>query len=73
MEPFTFVTVIFLTTLLFEFGNGFNDAANSIATIVSTRALPPRLAVAWAAFWNLVAAFVFGTAVAKTMGQGLSI
>lgn len=71
MEPFTFITVIFLATLLFEFGNGFNDAANSIATIVSTRVLPPRLAVAWAAFWNLVAAFVFGTAVAKTMGQGL--
>lgn len=71
MEPFTFITVIFLTTLLFEFGNGFNDAANSIATIVSTRVLSPRMAVAWAAFWNLVAAFVFGTAVAKTMGKGL--
>ncbi|MCL6482549.1 MAG: inorganic phosphate transporter [Firmicutes bacterium] len=71
MEPFTFLVIIFVTTLLFEFGNGFNDAANSIATIVSTRVLPPRLAVAWAAFWNLIAAFVFGTAVAKTMGQGL--
>jgi PiT family inorganic phosphate transporter len=57
--------------LLFEFGNGFNDAANSIATVVSTRVLSPTVAVAWAAFWNLVAAFAFGTAVAKTMGKGL--
>lgn len=71
MEPFVFITIIFVTTLLFEFGNGFNDAANSIATIVSTRVLSPRMAVAWAAFWNLFAAFVFGTAVAKTMGKGL--
>ncbi len=71
MEPFVFIAIIFVTTLLFEFGNGFNDAANSIATIVSTRVLSPRMAVVWAAFWNLIAAFVFGTAVAKTMGKGL--
>jgi PiT family inorganic phosphate transporter len=58
-------------TLVFEFSNGWHDAANSIATVVSTRVLSPRLAVAWAAFWNFVAAFAFGTAVANTMGRGL--
>lgn len=71
MDPFLFIVIVFVVTLLFEFGNGFNDAANSIATIVSTHVLTPRLAVAWAAFWNLAAAFVFGTAVARTMGKGL--
>jgi inorganic phosphate transporter, PiT family len=71
VEPFTLIVVVFVVTLLFEFANGFNDAANSIATIVSTHVLSPRLAVAWAAFWNLAAAFVFGTAVASTMGKGL--
>ena len=71
MDAYTLVLIIFITTLLFEFGNGFNDAANSIATVVSTRVLSPRWAVAWAAFWNFVAAFAFGTAVAKTMGKGL--
>jgi PiT family inorganic phosphate transporter len=71
VDGYTLIWVIFVTTLLFEFGNGFNDAANSIATVVSTRVLSPRLAVAWAAFWNFVAAFAFGTAVAKTMGKGL--
>jgi PiT family inorganic phosphate transporter len=50
--------------------NGFHDAANSIATVVSTRVLSPRLAVAWAAVWNFVAFLVFGTAVAKTVGAG---
>jgi PiT family inorganic phosphate transporter len=58
-------------TLAFEFSNGWHDAANSIATVVSTRVLTPFRAVAWAAFWNFVAAFVFGTAVAKTIGKGL--
>jgi len=57
--------------LAFEFSNGWHDAANSIATVVSTRVLSPTLAVMWAAFWNFVAAFAFGTAVAKTMGTGL--
>ena len=71
MDTYTVVWIIFVSTLLFEFGNGFNDAANSIATVVSTRVLSPTLAVAWAAFWNFVAAFAFGTAVAKTMGKGL--
>jgi PiT family inorganic phosphate transporter len=58
-------------TLAFEFSNGWHDAANSIATVVSTRVLTPFRAVAWAAFWNFVAAFVFGTAVAKTLGSGM--
>ncbi|HEX5137739.1 MAG TPA: inorganic phosphate transporter [Planctomycetota bacterium] len=57
--------------LVFDFYNGMNDAANSIATIVSTRILTPRQAVAWAAFWNFVAAFVFGTAVAKAIHSGI--
>ena len=57
--------------LSFDFINGFHDAANSIATVVSTRVLSPLQAVVWAAFFNFVAAFTFGTAVAKTMGKGL--
>jgi inorganic phosphate transporter, PiT family len=63
--------VIVIVTLAFEFTNGWHDAASSIATIVSTRVLRPLWAVGWAAFWNFFAAFVFGTAVAKTMGSGL--
>ena len=57
--------------LLFDFMNGMNDAANSIATIVSTRVLSPRWAVIWAAFFNFIAFLVFGQAVAKTMGAGI--
>ncbi len=57
--------------LIFDFLNGFHDAANSIATVVSTRVLSPRLAVVWAAFFNFVAAFLLGTAVAKTIGGGM--
>ncbi|HZR66003.1 MAG TPA: inorganic phosphate transporter [Terriglobales bacterium] len=57
--------------LSFDFLNGFHDAANSIATVVSTRVLSPRLAVIWAAVFNFVAAFLFGTAVAKTIGAGM--
>lgn len=60
-----------LTALTFDFLNGFHDAANSIATVVSTRVLSPKLAVAWAAFFNFVAAFLLGTAVAKTIGTGM--
>ena len=60
-----------LVALSFDFLNGFHDAANSIATVVSTRVLSPKLAVVWAAFFNFVAAFVLGTAVAKTIGQGM--
>lgn len=64
------VFIIFLA-LIFDFLNGMNDAANSVATIVSTRVLTPRAAVAWAAFFNLVAAFGFGVGVAKTIGRGI--
>ena len=63
------VTVI--TALIFDFLNGFHDAANSIATVVSTRVLSPRLAVVWAAVFNFLAAFLLGTAVAKTIGTGM--
>src|SRR5712672_2844804 len=65
------VTVIVLVALCFDFINGFHDAANSIATIVSTRVLTPFWAVIWAAFFNFSAAFLFGTAVAKTVGAGM--
>ncbi|MDA8130716.1 MAG: inorganic phosphate transporter [Elusimicrobia bacterium] len=57
--------------LVFDFLNGFHDAANSIATIVSTRVLTPRQAVIWAAFFNVVAFFIFDHSVAKTMGKGI--
>jgi len=57
--------------LVFDFLNGFHDAANSIATIVSTRVLTPRQAVIWAAFFNVVAFFIFDHSVAKTMGTGI--
>jgi PiT family inorganic phosphate transporter len=57
--------------LTFDYINGFHDAANSIATVVSTRVLSPGQAVAWAAFFNFVAAFGFGTAVARTIGSGM--
>ncbi len=60
-----------VVALAFDFINGFHDAANSIATVVSTRVLSPRLAVVWAAFFNFVAAFLLGTAVAKTIGKGM--
>src|SRR3954453_5182223 len=62
--------IIFLA-LVFDFLNGFHDAANSIATIVSTRVLSPTQAVIWAAFFNFIAAFLFGTKVAGTIGKGL--
>jgi PiT family inorganic phosphate transporter len=66
-----FVAVIIALALLFDFLNGMHDAANSIATIVSTQVLRPRQAVAWAAFFNFVAAFFFGVHVANTIGKGL--
>jgi len=65
------ILVTFLVALAFDFVNGFHDAANSVATVVATRVLHPRLAVAWAAFFNCVAAFTFGVAVAKTVGKGV--
>src|SRR5258705_6813444 len=66
-----FVLAIVGVALAFDFINGFHDAANSIATVVSTRVLSPTAAVVWAGVFNFVAFFVFGTAVAKTMGKGL--
>ena len=72
MEPSLYLILfIVLVALVFDFLNGFHDAANSIATIVSTRVLTPTQAVAWAAFFNFVAAFTFGTPVAATVGKGL--
>jgi PiT family inorganic phosphate transporter len=66
-----FVVVIILLALFFDFINGMNDAANSVATIVATRVLSPKLAVVWAAFFNFAAAFLFGVHVARTIGQGI--
>jgi inorganic phosphate transporter, PiT family len=65
------VGALIVVALVFDYINGFHDAANSIATVVSTRVLSPGKAVVWAAFFNFVAAFTFGTAVAKTVGAGL--
>jgi inorganic phosphate transporter, PiT family len=65
------IVLIILVALTFDFLNGFHDAANSIATVVSTRVLSPQKAVVWAAFFNFVAAFVLGTHVAKTLGSGM--
>ena len=67
----TLVFAIIFLALVFDFLNGFHDAANSIATIVSTRVLTPRMAVIWAAFFNLIAALLFDVHIAKTMGKGL--
>jgi inorganic phosphate transporter, PiT family len=66
----TLVIIIIAIALVFDYINGFHDAANSIATIVATRVLTPFQAVVWAAFFNFVALFLFGTAVAKTIGKG---
>ena len=71
MSPFYAIAGIILVALVFDYINGFHDAANSIATVVSTRVLTPGKAVIWAAFFNFVAAFGFGTAVAKTVGSGM--
>jgi PiT family inorganic phosphate transporter len=68
---FTLVVIIVLTALVFDYINGFHDAANSIATVVSTRVLLPQQAVVWAAFFNFVAFAVLGTRVAKTIGGDL--
>src|SRR2546423_6973107 len=65
------VAGLIFTALIFDFLNGFHDAANSIATVVSTRVLSPGQAVIWAAFFNFIAAFGFGAAVAKTIGTGM--
>jgi len=65
------VVFVILVALVFDFINGFHDAANSIATVVSTRVLKPRQAVLFAAFFNFIAAFFIGVAVAKTVGTGI--
>jgi PiT family inorganic phosphate transporter len=68
---FWIVIAIIFTALIFDYLNGFHDAANSIATVVSTRVLSPGRAVIWAAFFNFAAAFLFGVGVAKTIGTGM--
>jgi inorganic phosphate transporter, PiT family len=67
----SYVLLIIAVALVFDFINGFHDSANSIATVVATRVLSPGVAVIWAAFFNFAGAFVYGTAVAKTIGKGL--
>jgi PiT family inorganic phosphate transporter len=71
VTSFSLVFLVIGLTLAFEFSNGWHDAANSIATVVSTRVLTPFRAVLWASFWNFTAVFFFGTAVATTIGKGM--
>jgi inorganic phosphate transporter, PiT family len=71
MPVLVLVVVIVVIALTFDFINGFHDAANSVATVVATRVLTPFQAVLWAAFFNFVSAFSFGTGVAKTVGSGM--
>src|ERR1700749_3178445 len=71
MSTLTFVILLIGVALVFDFFNGFHDAANSVATVVTTRVLSPVQAVIWAAFFNFVAAFLFGTGVAKTISEKL--
>jgi inorganic phosphate transporter, PiT family len=66
-----FIIVIILIALAFDFTNGMHDAANSISTIVSTRVLTPKQAIIWAASFNFIAFLIFGTSVAKTIGNGM--
>jgi PiT family inorganic phosphate transporter len=68
---FSVILVVILLALVFDFINGFHDAANSIATVVSTRVLSPRVAVMWAAFFNFIAFLFFGLHVANTIGKGI--
>ena len=68
---FPVLVILIVVALLFDFLNGLHDAANSIATIVSTRVLRPQYAVFWAAFFNFIAFLVFGTHVADTIGTGI--
>src|SRR5580658_6873461 len=70
MVPIVLVSFIVATALVFDYINGFHDAANSIATIVCTRVLTPRVAVVWAAVFNFLAAYLLGTGVAATVGSG---
>lgn len=70
---FTFIVITIVIALIFDFINGFHDAANSIATIVSTRVMKPQYAVAWAAFFNFIAFLFFGLHVANTIGKGVIV
>jgi len=70
-ETLAIIVLAIAAAYIFDFLNGFHDAANSIATIVSTRVLSPRQAVAWAAFFNFIAAFFFHLKVARTVGKGI--
>src|SRR5687767_6014440 len=70
---FAFVVILVIFALIFDYINGFHDAANSIATVVSTRVLSPGMAVIWAAFFNFIAFAVFGTRVAKAIGDGVRL
>src|SRR5260221_3051328 len=70
MTLFTLVVLLISIALVFDYINGFHDAANSVATVVATRVLTPFQAVVWAAFFNFVSAFTFGTGVAQSVGTG---
>src|SRR5512136_2504501 len=70
-DSFGFVVILILVALVFDFLNGFHDSANAISTVVSTRALPPRYAVLWAAFFEFSAFFFVGVQVANTIGVGI--
>src|ERR1700722_17745581 len=70
-ESMTWVIVVIIIAFAFDFMNGFHDAANSVATIVSTRVLRPHMAVIWAAFFNFIAFLFFGLHVANTIGKGV--
>ncbi|HNZ65349.1 MAG TPA: inorganic phosphate transporter [Smithella sp.] len=71
LDSMAFVIFLVVIALVFDFINGFHDSSNSISTIVSTRVLSPQYAVLWAAFFNFIAAFFIGTAVAHTVGRGI--
>src|SRR5437764_11379641 len=70
---FAFVLILVAFALIFDYINGFHDAANSIATVVSTRVLSPGVAVVWAAFFNFIAFLIYGTRVAKAIGDGVNM
>src|SRR5438132_5229303 len=70
--PFEIVVLVVVVALGFDFMNGFHDAANSVATVVSTRVLSPKVAVLWAAFFNFIAFLLFHLSVAATMDKGIN-
>src|SRR3989338_2009120 len=73
MPDLIFVVFIIAVALIFDFINGFHDAANAIATVIATRVLSPVGAIAIAAFFNFIGAFVFSVAVATTIGKGVVV